>query len=143
MALLQVGQAAPTFKGQNLTGPEFQLENFVGKKGVVLVFAPDQINPAQTTQTKGVYEKNRNDAEVVVMSRKLPSIAMAKAFLAQFGVKFPVIYDPKQEIYQLYGVEKPVAIFAINKEGTIASVVEVDPKGMNTAQLEEAIQKTK
>ncbi len=143
MALLEVGTQAPSFKGQNLTGPEFQLDNVKGKRPVVLIFPPDQINPAQTNQTQGGYEKNKNDVEFVVMARKLPSVAMAKAFLAQFGVKFPVLYDPKQEIYKLYGVENPAVIYAINKEGNIVEALAFDPKAMNTAQIEEAIAKAK
>ncbi len=143
MALLEVGTQAPSFKGQNLTGPEFQLENVIGKKPVVIIFPPDQINPAQTNQTKGVYDKNKNDVEFVVMTRKLPSVAMAKAFLAQFNVKFPVLYDPKQEIYKLYGVENPAVIYAINKQGVIAEALAFDPKALNTVQIEEAIAKAR
>ncbi len=143
MALLEVGAPAPVFKGQNLTGPEFQMENVKGNKPVILVFPPDQINPAQTTQLKGVYEKNRDDVEFVVLARKLPSVAMAKAFLAQMGVKFPVVYDPKQEIYKLYSVEKPAVIYAINTAGVIAEALELDPKALNPAQIEEAIAKAK
>ncbi len=143
MTLLQTGEAAPLFKGQNLTGPEFHLEGIKGKRPVVLVFAPDQINPVQTKQTAGVYNKSRNDVEMIIMSRKLPSVAMAKAFLAQYGLKCPVVYDPKQEVYKLYGVEKPVAIFSIDKDGNIKDVVEFEPKAMTTAQLEEAVAKAK
>ncbi len=143
MALLEVGTAAPSFKGQNLTGPEFQMDAVKGQKPVVLIFSPDQINPAQTNATKGVYEKNKNDVEFVIMTRKLPSVAMAKAFLAQFGVKFPVLYDVKQDIYKLYGVENPVVIYAINKEGNIAAVLQFDPKALNPAAVEEAIGKAK
>jgi peroxiredoxin len=143
MALLEVGTAAPPFKGLNLTGPEFQLEKLRGFKPVVLIFPPDQINPSQTNQTKGVYDRNRNDVEFVVMTRQIPSVMLAKAFLQQLGVRFPVVYDPKQEIYKLYGVEKPAVIYAINKDGDIAAVVEVEPKAMNPATIEEAIAKAK
>ena len=143
MALLQNGTPAPAFKGQNLTGPEFQFENVKGKKPLVLIFAPDQINPVQTKQTAGVYNKVKQDVEMVVMSRKLPSVAMAKAFLLSNGVKFPVVYDPKQDIYKLYGVEKPVVIFSVNKDGLISGVAEYDPKALTAAHLQEAIQKAK
>jgi peroxiredoxin len=143
MGLLEVGTAAPPFKGQNLTGPEFHLEALKGNKPVVLIFAPDQINPAQTNQTKGVYEKNRSSVEFVVMTRQIPSVVMAKAFLQQLGVRFPVLYDPKQEIYKLYGVEKPAVIYAINKDGNIAAALEFEPKAMNPAAIEEAIAKAK
>lgn len=143
MALLEVGTVAPQFKGQNLTGPEFQLDKLKGNKPVVLIFPPDQINPAQTSQTKGVYEKNRNDVEFVVMTRQIPGVVMAKAFLQQLGVKFPVVYDPKQEIYRLYGVEKPAVIYSINKDGNIAAALEFEPKAMNPGAIEEAIAKAK
>lgn len=143
MALLEVGTEAPTFKGQNLTGPEFQLVAVRGNKPVVLIFPPDQINPAQTNQTKSVYEKHKSEVEFVVMTRQIPSVVMAKAFLQQLGVKFPVVYDPKQEIYKLYGVERPAVIYAINKDGNIAAALEFDPKAMNPAAIEEAISKAK
>lgn len=143
MALLEVGAAAPTFKGQNLTGPDFDLDKVKGNKPVVLIFPPDQINPSQTNQTKVVYEKTRNNVEFVVMARQIPGVSMAKMFLQQLGVKFPVVYDPKQEVYKLYGVDKPAVIYAINRDGTIAAALEFEPKAMNPAAIEEAISKAK
>lgn len=143
MALLQTGVEAPAFKGMNLTGPEFQMDNIKGKTPLVILFSPDQINPVQTKQTAGVYNQNKAEVEMVVMSRKLPSVAMAKAFLLSNGVKFPVVFDPKQDIYKLYGVEKPVVIFSVNKDGLISGVAEYDPKALTAAHLQEAIQKAK
>ncbi len=143
MALLQAGETAPIFKGQNLTGPEFHLENVVGQKPVIIVFGPDQVNPVQTKSTAAVYKKLGGEVEMVILSRKLPSVAMAKAFLAQYGLKCPTVYDPKQEVYKLYGVEKPVVIFSVDKEGKIVSVAEFDPRGMTPANLEEAAAKAK
>lgn len=139
MALLTVGTPAPMFKGQNLTGPEINLENMKGKKPVVLIFGPDQVNPAQTNQTKSVFEKHRQNVDMIVTIRQVPSVAMAKAFLQQFGVTFPVLYDPKQEVYKMYGVEKPVVVYGIDKAGNIAYVAEVEPKQMNPTWLESAV----
>lgn len=143
MALLQVGSTAPSFKGQNLTGPDFSLDSLKGKKSVVLVFAPDQISPAQATQTMSVYNQHRDSTEVVAFSRANLSVAMLKMFMQQFGIKFPVVLDPKQEIYKLYGVDKPVVLYSINKEGQITAVSELDPKTLNLTQVEEAIEKAK
>lgn len=139
MSLLAVGTPAPTFKGQNLVGPEINLENLKGKKPVVLIFGPDQVNPAQTNQTKSVYNKYRVNVEMIVTVRQVPSVAMAKAFLQQFGVNFPVLYDPKQEVYKAYGVEKPVAVYVIDTEGNIAYAAEVEAKQLNAAALETVI----
>lgn len=139
MSLLAVGTPAPMFKGQNLVGPEINLENLKGKKPIVLIFGPDQVNPAQTNQTKSVYNKYRVNIEMIVTVRQVPSVAMAKAFLQQFGVNFPVLYDPKQEVYKAYGVEKPVAVYVIDKDGNIAYAAEVEAKQLNAAALETVV----
>lgn len=143
MALLEVGTAAPNFKGMNLLGGEFNLENVKGTKGVVISFSPDQINPAQVSWAKNLYEKNKADIEMVSIVRKIPSVTMAKAFLQQLGLKSPAVYDQKQEVFQLYGVENPVVIYSINKDGMITNVVQLEPKAFNQAAMEDAIAKAK
>ena len=143
MALLQVGSAAPSFTGMNLLGGEFTLDSVKGTRGVVISFSPDQINPAQVSWAKNLYEKNKTEVEMVTVVRKIPSVSMAKAFLQQLGLKSPSLYDQKQEIFQLYGVENPVVIYSINKEGVITDAVQLDPKAFNQAAMEGAIGKAK
>jgi peroxiredoxin len=143
MALLEIGSAAPNFKGLSLTGGEFSLEPLKGNKGVVLTFSPDQINPAQVSWAKNLYEKNKTEVEMVSVTRKIPGVTMAKAFLQQLGIKFPVVYDQKQDVFRLYGVENPVVIYSINKEGIITNVAEIEPRAMNQAAVEDAVAKAK
>jgi peroxiredoxin len=143
MALLEVGSAAPAFKGMNLLGGEFNFETVKGAKGVVITFSPDQINPAQVSWAKNLYEKNRADIEMVSVTRKIPGVTMAKAFLMQLGIKFPVVYDQKQEVFGMYGVENPVVIYGVNKDGVITYVAQVEPKEFKQAAIEEAIAKAK
>ncbi len=139
MALLATGTPAPTFKGMNLTGPEINLENYKGKKSVILIFAPDRVDPAGTNQVKAVFNKFKDKAELITASRKVPSVSMAKAFLQQLGVKFPTLYDPQMAVYKLYGVENPVAMYIINAEGTIVYAAQSDPAKVDVKTLEEAI----
>jgi hypothetical protein len=68
---------------------------------------------------------------------------MAKMFLQSMGVKFPVLYDQKEEVYKMYGVEKPIVLISINKEGNITNVLQADPKVLNAQILQEAIDKAK
>lgn len=143
MALLEVGSAAPAFKGMNILGGEFNLETVKGSKGIVITFSPDQINPAQVSWAKTLYEKNKTDIEMVSVTRKIPGVTMAKAFLMQLGIKFPVVYDQKQEVFGMYGVENPVVIYAINKDGVVAHAVQLDVKDFKQAAVEEAIAKVK
>ncbi len=139
MPLLAAGTPAPTFKGTNLTGPEINLENYKGKKSVVLLFSPDRVDPAQTNLVKALYNKVKDKAEVITASRKVPSVSMAKSFLQSLGIKFPTLYDPAMNVYKLYGVENPVAIFIINPEGTIVFSQQADPTKVDMKALEEAI----
>lgn len=143
MALLEVGSPAPTFKGMNLLGGEFSLDTVKGMRGVVISFSPDQINPAQVSWAKNIYEKNKADVEMVSIVRKVPSVTMAKAFLQQLGLKSPAVYDQRQEIFQLYGVENPVVIYSINKDGVITNIAQMEPKAFNQAAMEDAIAKAK
>lgn len=139
MALLAAGTPAPTFKGTNLTGPEINLENYKGKKSVVLIFAPDRVDPSSTNQVKALYNKVKDKAEVMTASRKLPSVSMAKSFLTSLGIKFPTLYDPTMSVYKMYGVENPVAIYIINPEGNIVYSAQTDPAKVDMKALEEAI----
>lgn len=139
MALLAAGTAAPTFKGMNLTGPEIDLENYKGKKAVVLIFAPDRIDPTQTNAVKSLYMKYRDRAELITVSRKVPSISMAKMFLQQLGVTFPTLYDPSMAVYKMYGVENPAAIFIIDAPGNIVYSAQADASKVDIKALEEAI----
>ena len=143
MALLEIGTPAPSFKGMNLMGGEFDFEKVKGTKGIILTFSPDQTNPAQVSWAKNLYEKNRADIEMVNVTRKIPGVQMAKLFLQQLGIKFPVVYDQKQEVFGMYGVENPVVIYGINKEGVIAYAVQLEVKDFKQAAVEEAIAKSK
>lgn len=143
MALLEVGSTAPTFKGMNLMGGEFDFDAVKGTKGIIITFSPDQINPAQVSWAKNLYEKNRADIEMVNVTRKIPSVTMAKAFLMQLGIKFPVVYDQKQEVFAMYGVENPVVIYGINKEGVVVYAAQMEPKDFKQAAVEEAMAKAK
>jgi peroxiredoxin len=143
MALLEVGTVAPDFQGSSLTGGDFSLQALKGARGVVLTFSPDQINPAQISWVKNLYDKHKTDIEIVSVTRQVPSVTMAKAFLQQLGIKFPVVYDQKQDVFKLYGVDKPVVVYAITKEGLIASVQELEPKTFNATVVENAIAQAK
>lgn len=138
MALLAVGAPAPAFKGMNLTGPEINSENLLGKKPVVLIFSSTRIDPNQIKAVKDMWLKYRAKAEVITVSYKLPSVSGAKSFMQSMGAKFPAMYDPSQAVYKLFGVENPVAIVIIDAQGNIAHAAEA-LETKDTKTLEEAI----
>jgi peroxiredoxin len=138
MALLAAGTPAPAFKGMNLTGPEVNSENYKGKKPVVLIFSSTRIDPAQISAVKTMWMKNRDKAEIITVSYKLPSVSAAKSFMMSLGAKFPAIFDPSQAVYKAFGVENPVAIVIIDASGNIAYSAEA-LETKDTKTLEAAI----
>jgi peroxiredoxin len=120
MALITLGTPAPTFKGPNLTGPEINMENYKGKKPVVLLFASARIDPAQIAAVRDIWKKNKEKAELVSISYKLPGVSAAKTFMAGLGAKFPATYDPDQKLYKLYGIENPIAVVGVDVNGNVA-----------------------
>lgn len=139
MALLSTGTPAPAFKGMNLTGPEVALENYHGKKSVCLIFAPDTVDPAQTTALKAVATKVQDKVEVVTVVRKIPGVPMAKAFLQQLGYKFPVVYDSTMTVFKSFGVETPVAVFLIDANGNIVYATQSGPLKVDIKAIGDAI----
>lgn len=141
MALLAAGTPAPTFKGTNLTGPEVNLENYKGKKAVVLLFSPDRVDPAQIGAVRSLWMKNKEKVEIITVSRKIPqdSIAMTKAALQSLGAKFPAVYDRQMAVFALYGVENPAAIYIIDPEGNIVFSQQAETGKVDPKILEEAI----
>ena len=136
MALLSAGSPAPELEAENLTGGPVKLADYKGKRPVVLFFPPMNVDPVRINQTKALYEKMRDKVEFVAVQRSVPSKQMAKMFLQQMGVQFPVLLDESGAISAAYGVEKPPAAFFINVAGEIvAAVAEGDLE-----QVEELVQ---
>jgi len=121
MALLEPGTPAPEIEGENLTGDPIKLSDLKGQRSVVLLFPPVNVDPARINATKALYEKYHDTVELIAVQRRVPSKPMAKMFLQQLGVKFPVVLDESGASFKAYGVEKPPAAFFINRDGVIVA----------------------
>lgn len=119
MALLDAGTPAPEIEAENLTGNPVKLADYKGKRSVVLLFPPVNVDPARINATKALYRNVQNKVEIIAVQKTVPSKQMAKMFLQQMGVQFPVLLDESGAAFQAYGVEKPPAAFFINVAGEI------------------------
>lgn len=137
MALLEAGTPAPEIQGENLTGEPVKLADYEGKRPVVLVFPPMVTDPARVNAYKAFYQNVRDKVEVIAIYERFPSKQMAKMFLRQMGVQFPVLLDEAGASFTAYGVEKPPATFYINTEGEIVA----SEAGGELEQVEANIQK--
>lgn len=121
MALLDAGTPAPEIEAENLTGDPVKLADHKGKRSVVLLFPPVNVDPARVNATKSLYQSVQDKVEIIAVYKSFPSKQMAKMFLQQMGVKFPVLLDESGTAYETYGVEKPPAAFYINTDGEIVA----------------------
>ena len=121
MALLEPGTPAPEIEGENLTGAPVKLADLKGQRSAVLLFPPVNVDPARINATKALYEKYRDRVELIAVQKTVPSKPMAKMFLQQLGVQFPVVLDEAGATFKAYGVEKPPAAFFINRDGVIVA----------------------
>lgn len=121
MPLLEPGTLAPEIDAENLTGDPIKLSDLKGQRGVVLLFPPVNVDPARINATKALYAKYRDSVELIAVQKTVPSKPMAKMFLQQLGVTFPVLLDESGASFAAYGVEKPPAAFFINREGEIVA----------------------
>jgi mycoredoxin-dependent peroxiredoxin len=122
-----VGQAAPTFKLKASNDTEVSLEDYRGKKNVVLVFYPLDFSPTCSIQLpeyssrKADFEKA--DAEILGINRD--SVYTHKAWSKEFGIDVPLLADMTNSVAGKYGVDIPErgiskrAVFLIDKAGIL------------------------
>lgn len=124
---LAVGDAAPDFKLQNVSGEHVQLSSFAGKKNVVVVFSRAHWCPFCMGQLKQIaksYAKiKEKDAEVLVVFREeRDGAAGLKKSQQTSSAKFPLLLDYRSKATPRYSSEG-YTTYVINKEGEITAVI--------------------
>jgi len=141
------GEPAPSvqlpaaFAGKLMSGKKdgeaLGLQDFQGKKNVVLYFYPKAMTQGCTIESCGFRDINEKFAKLdtVVIGISTDPVDMQKQFIAKEHLNFPLLADPDKQIAKRFGVlnERGMAnrvTFVIDKQGNIAKVFEkVNPKG--------------
>jgi thioredoxin-dependent peroxiredoxin len=146
-----VGTSAPTFKLPSSDGRDIALDDFKGKKTVVLYFYPKADTPGCTTEACGFRDAlaDYNKANVAVLGISPDPVDAVASFAKKFHLNFPLLADADHAVAQIYGVwgEKSMygkkyfgalrTTFVIDKSGKIARVFEkVKPDGHDREVLE-------
>ena len=126
---VKVGQQAPDFLLPSITGQKVTLNQYRGKKNVVLSFVPAAWTPVCSDQwpgyniVKDLFDKN----EAVLLGITVDNIPTLYAWTNQMGkLWFPVLSDfyPHGKVAETYGVLRSDgtserALFVIDKKGVI------------------------
>ncbi|MBI5149144.1 MAG: thioredoxin-dependent thiol peroxidase [Candidatus Omnitrophica bacterium] len=150
MPKLEADIKAPNFNLPASNGKNVSLEEFMGKKNVVLYFYPKDDTPGCTVEACGLRDriKDIQNQGAVVLGVSPDSVASHQKFIEKFKLPFLLLSDEQKKTCTDYGVwvEKSMygrkymgvarGTFIINKEGKIAKVFEkVTPQGHETEIL--------
>jgi len=130
---LKVGDRAPDFKLRSIGGEYITLNQYLGRKNVVLSFVPAAWTPVCSDQwpgyniAKDVFDKN----DAILLGITVDNIPTLYAWTRQMGggegmLWFPVLSDfwPHGEVSKKYSILRSDgvserALFVINKKGVI------------------------
>ncbi len=134
--MLKVGQQAPAFDVTASDGKRLRLEDFRGKKNVVLYFYPRDFTRVCTAEACGfrdMYDDMVVSQDTEIIGVSLDSDDSHKRFATEHKVVFPLVADTDRSLARAYeaigplrgllGIVKRVT-FVIDKKGAIAAVLE-------------------
>jgi peroxiredoxin Q/BCP len=138
------GVQAPNFSLPTSTGKTVSLDEFKGKKAVVLFFYPKADTPGCTKEACGFRDTlvDYDQRNVAVLGISPDPVGDVTKFSGKFNLNFPLLADSDHAVADAYGVwgQKQMAgntymgvvrtTFVIDKSGQIVHVFEkVKPEG--------------
>ena len=144
MSKLEMDIEAPSFNLPASNGKNVSLEEFTGKKNVVLYFYPKDDTPGCTVEACGFRDRVKDIEKqgAVVLGVSPDSVVSHQKFIKKYKLSFLLLSDEDKKTCTDYGVwvEKNMygkkylgvarSTFIINREGRIAKVFEkVTPQG--------------
>ena len=121
------GSPAPDFRLHDADGAERALADFRGK-WLVLYFYPKDDTPGCTTEACAFRDEleiiHKLDAQVVGVS--VDDAESHRAFIAKYGLPFPLLSDPDGEVAARYGARGGLLGFVFARRHTFL----IDPDGV-------------
>ena len=131
MIMLNIGDQAPGFSGQNQDEETIALSDFSGKN-VVLYFYPRDNTPGCTKEACSFRDNLEAlaDNNTVVVGVSADSAASHKRFADKYELNFHLLADPDKETiaaYQAWGEKK---MYGKTKEGILRITYVIGPDGV-------------
>jgi peroxiredoxin len=137
----QEGFLAPDFSLETMDGETYALSALRGNMVIVNLWATWCLPcRAEMPAIQRVYEKYKDSGLVVlaVNSTSQDNAASVEAFLAEFGLTFPVVMDTDGKVSRLYRLTALPTTFFIGRDGIIRKVTIGGP--MSETSLQAAVE---
>jgi len=129
------GDPAPKFKLPAHPSGTVSLEDFKGKKNVILAFYPKDDTPGCTKEMCSFSDDldKFNTADTQVLGISCDTVQSHQAFAQKFSLKQPLLADEGGKVGQLYGTVREGqrnanrVLFLIDKQGIIRHIYEGMP----------------
>jgi peroxiredoxin len=131
--LLNAGRRAPQFRLNRLEGGELSLAEIIAGGPALLVFFKVTCPVCQLTLP--FLNRIHRSGGMAVYGISQDDVRDTRDFLSEFGVSFPMLLDSEDAGYptsNAYGISSVPTLFLIERDGTLASVVE----GWQKAEIE-------
>ena len=146
-AMPKVGDAAPSFEGQDQDGKTVKPADLAGKKIVLLYFYPKDFTGGCTKEACGFRDRmgdlQKDNVEVIGVS--FDSADSHKQFIAKYNLNFTLLADTDGKIADLYGVriegksmDKRVS-FLIGLDGKIVHATDAGNPDIHFNEMKDAI----
>jgi thioredoxin-dependent peroxiredoxin len=125
------GMKAPDFSLKNEKGDTVSLNDFAGKKYVVLYFYPKDSTPGCTTEACDFRDAHQSFEELnaVILGVSPDDEGMHTKFIEKHGLPFSLLIDDNHEVSEAYGVWKLKKNFGKEYMGIERSTFLIDPTG--------------
>lgn len=143
---LKVGDQVPSFSLKDQLGKTFDLNDYIGKKPMVIYFYPKDDTPGCTKEAcsfRDSYEKF-TDRNIEVIGISADDIESHKNFADKYNLPFTLLSDIDNSVRNLFGVKSNVfglipgrVTYVINKTGEVIFIYDSQFKA--TKHIEEAL----
>jgi len=128
MRTLRIGDPAPSFRLPGVDGKSYGLEDFKGKKVVIVMFSCNHCPTVKAYEDRFVeLQRDYKDKGVVLIAinpnddKRYPedSFGNMKIRAREKGFNFPYLRDESQEVARAYGAERTPEVFVFDEKRTL------------------------
>ena len=127
MASLQTGDKVPSFILQDQNGNDFNIDDYIGKKKLVIYFYPKDESGVCTKEACAFRDSFTafTDANAMVIGINSASVESHKAFATHHQLPFTILSDPGNKVLKQFGIRNVLFItgretFLVGLDGKIA-----------------------